>query len=321
MKDLLRPAARLPRCPLLYASLLALAWTGAAQGQTASDTKALSAVPVGGQAVASDTAAQTASIFGLSDLVETLRRLRAARGAGTTPTIEERLSRLELMEGIETATLKIDSVVAEISNERNQLGDLRTSLEARRDKTVGHLTTAALLTGSGVGTIVNATQITTLSSTVQNTGDGLGIGSGIVSTLLSIEAARKQAGPSAPVGETPNMLAPLLGGKAVLNTSYAPEVLTYLQTTPSGEDPGRGTRLDQLKQRWVATGRLQGGTADAKAKQKLDAATVSEDPSVKLSIEDLTNRIAMLGDVQGRVSLIKRDLATLMVEVHPATAK
>ncbi len=45
----------------------------------------------------------------------------------------------------------------------------------------------------------------------------------------------------------------------------------------------------------------------------LAVATVSEDPKVKLSIEDLTNRIAMLGDVQGRVSVIKRDLATLIV--------
>ena len=294
-------------------TLISLAWTAAAPGQGVSAPDALSALPGNGQAVASATAAQTAKIFGLSDLVAKLRMLRAERRAGTAPTLEERMIRLDLFEAIQTATLEIDDVVGEISNERNQLGDLRTALQVRRDKTVGHLTTAALLTGSGVGTIVSATQFSTVGSTTQNVGDGVGVGSGVLSTLLSIQAARKQAGPSAPIGESPNMLAPLLGGTPALNTNYPPPVLTYLQSVPAGEDPQRGTRLEQMKKRWVEASRLNAGTADAKAQQRLTVATISEDPRVKLSIEDLTNRIAMLGDVQGRVSLIKRDLATLMV--------
>ena len=294
-------------------TLISLAWTAAAPGQGVSAPDALSALPGNGQAVASATAAQTAKIFGLSDLVQKLRMLRAERGAGTVPTIEERMIRLDLFEAIQIATLEIDEVVGEISNERNQLGDLRTALQVRRDKTVGHLTTAALLTGSGIGTIVSATQFSTVGSTTQNVGDGVGIGSGVLSTLLSIQAARKQAGPSAPIGESPNMLAPLLGGTPALNTNYPPPVLTYLQSVPAGEDPQRGTRLEQMKKRWIGASRLNAETEDAKTQQKLTAATVSEDPKVKLSIEDLTNRIAMLGDVQGRVSLIKRDLATLMV--------
>ena len=294
-------------------TLIAVAWTASASGQGSSAPDALSALAGNGHAVASATAAQTAKIFGLSDLVEKLRTLRAERGANTAPTIEERMIRLDLFEAIQTATLEIDDVVGEISNERNQLGDLRTALQVRRDKTVGHLTTAALLTGSGVGTIVSATQFSTVGSITQNVGDGIGIGSGVLSTLLSIQAARKQAGPSAPVGESPNMLAPLLGVKPALNTNYPPPVLTYLQSVPAGEDPQRGTRLEQLKKRWVEASRLNAGTADAKAEQKLTVATVSEDPKTKLSIGDLTNRIAMLGDVQGRVSLIKRDLAVLMI--------
>ena len=300
---------------------MTMAWTAAAQGKGSSVPDALSAVPGNGQAVASATAVQTAKIFGLSDLIEKRRTLRAGRGASTVPTTEERLVRLDLLEAIETATLEIDDVVGEISNERNQLGDLRTALQVRRDKTVGHLTTAALLTGSALGTAVTATQFSTLGSTAQNAGDGIGIGSGILSTLFSIQAARKQAGPSAPVGESPNMLAPLLGGKPALNTNYPPPVLTYLQSVPAGEDPQRGTRLEQMKQRWIEAGRLNAGTANAKAQEKLTVATVSEDPKVKLSIEDLTNRMAMLGDVQGRVSLIKRDLAVLMVADSASAAQ
>ena len=36
------------------------------------------------------------------------------------------------------------------------------------------------------------------------------------------------------------------------------------------------------------------------------------DTKVKISIDDLTDRIAMLTDVSGRVSLMKRDLALIM---------
>ena len=271
--------------------------------------------------MASATAAQTAEIFGLSDLIAKLHGLQAERRAGTVPAPEETMTRLDLLEGMETATLEVDDVVGEISNERNQLGDLRTALQIRRDRTVGRLTTAALLTGSALGTVVTATQFSGLGSTAQNTGDGIGIGSGVLSTLFSIEAARKQAGPSTPVGESPNMLAPLLGGNLALNTNYPSPVLAYLKSIPAGKDPQRGTRLEQMKQRWIAASRLNAGTADAKSQKKLTAATVSEDPEVKLSIEDLTNRIAMLGDVQGRVSLIKRDLAMLMINEHEGTDK
>ena len=171
-------------------TLMGFAWTAPARGQGPSSPEALSAMPGNGQAVASATAAQTAKIFGLSDLVEQLRTLRAERGASTAPTTEERMMRLDLLEAIETATLESDDVVGEISNERNQLGDLRTALQVRRDKTVGNFTTAALLTGSALGTAVTATQFSTLGSRVQNTGDGIGIGSGILSTVFSIEAAR-----------------------------------------------------------------------------------------------------------------------------------
>jgi hypothetical protein len=40
--------------------------------------------------------------------------------------------------------------------------------------------------------------------------------------------------------------------------------------------------------------------------------TTSENPKVKVSITDLSDRIAMLNDVSGRAALMKRDLALLM---------
>ena len=107
------------------------------------------------------------------------------------------------------------------------------------------------------------------------------------------------------------MLAPLLGGPSILNTYYPPEVLEYLESVPVGEDPSRGTRLEQLLAEWNTAGRLS-ATDPAKRQKKIATLTTSDDPNVKVSIDDLTDRIAMLGDVRGRVSLMKRDLATFI---------
>jgi hypothetical protein len=46
--------------------------------------------------------------------------------------------------------------------------------------------------------------------------------------------------------------------------------------------------------------------------------TASLDPKQKLRIDDLTNRAMMLADLEGRVSLMKRDLAELMRAVRAA---
>ena len=97
----------------------------------------------------------------------------------------------------------------------------------------------------------------------------------------------------------------------MLNTYYPPEVMRFLESVPPAEDPGRGTRLEQMKAAWATQGRI-GTTGSGKDKAKLAALTSSESKQVKVSIDDLTDRIAMLNDVSARVSLMKRDLATLM---------
>ena len=95
-------------------TLVSFAWAAAAPGQGSSTPDKLSAVTSNGHAVASATAAQTADIFGLANLVDKLQTLRAERGADTAPTMEERMIRLDLLQAIEAASLEVDEVVAEI---------------------------------------------------------------------------------------------------------------------------------------------------------------------------------------------------------------
>ena len=107
------------------------------------------------------------------------------------------------------------------------------------------------------------------------------------------------------------MLAPLFDRPAVLHANYPAAVLKYLESVPPEESAQRGTRLEQLKAEWAAAGRLDSSDA-VKEQKKISVLTASGEKDVKISINELTDRIAMLGDVSGRVSLMKRDLALLL---------
>lgn len=257
-------------------------------------------------------AKQLATMLGLEAKFDQLHALSARGSDGQTASMDQLLIRQELVESVQAAALDVDSVLAELANERGQLTELRFSLQTRRERTVNHLNAAALLTGSGLSAAVSATQFTALGSRTQNVGDALGIASGVASTIFAVLAVRKQSGPSGTVGRTPNMLAQLLGGGAesVLNSSWPRPVLDYLGSTPAGGQT-RGTRLEQLLEQWTTAGRLEAADS-AKRQRKITQLTTSMDSNVKITIEDLTDRIAMLTDVGGRVALMKRDLADLL---------
>ena len=295
------PAALLPL--IIAASQIALAQAPIAPlGSPA-------AVPLDSEVV------QIAKLLKVDPELQKLAALRAQRSVDAAPTIDELTLRQQILESVQLCTLQVDGVVAEIANEQSEISSLRTIPQSRRDRKANRLTTAALLVGSGLGTAASATQFTSLSNTTQNVGDAIAVGSGAGTIVLSILAARAQNGPQGSVENTPNMLAPLLGGHAVLRTYYPPFVLEYLQSVPPGEDPSRGTRLEQLTKEWSDTGRLTLSDS-AHRNGKVAVLTSSGDPNVRVTIGDLTDRLAMLGDVRARVSLIKRDLASLVLFVH-----
>ena len=66
---------------------------------------------------------------------------------------------------------------------------------------------------------------------------------------------------------------------------------------------------------WKEAGRV-GQSGNAKNDQKIARLTSSLHEKTRLSIDDLSDRMAMLGDVTGRVGLMKRDLGELMRSVR-----
>ena len=262
---------------------------------------------------ASENAEQVAKILGLSEVLSNARHMRAQAPCQSAATLEELSMRQDIMETVVSASLQVDGVLAELDNERAHLSELSSILQARRDRAVNLTNVANLVTGTGLGIAVNAMQF---SSSTANIGNGLGVGSGIASTVLSIVGIHLQRGPQRSVGRIPNMLAPLFGRQAALNSYYSQAVLDYLHSVPPGQAVDKGSRLDQLVAEWRQAGRL--GTPGPATDQQITRLTSSLERKPKVSIDYISDRMAMLGDVTGRVALMKRDLADLMLSVTAA---
>jgi len=100
------------------------------------------------------------------------------------------------------------------------------------------------------------------------------------------------------VGRIPNMLAPLFGRQAALNSYYPSAVLEYLRSVPPSGVAADRSRLGQLMSEWKRAGWV-GQPDSAKTRQQITRLTSSMDDKTKLSIDDLSDRMAMLGDVTG----------------------
>lgn len=301
----LRDYQRLKWLPSLCATLL-IAIAAPALAQNAPDAPSTPQI--------SENAEQVAKILGVSQLASDARRMHSQVPCGAAATVEELSARQDISETLLAAAFEVDGVLAELDNERAHLAELSSILQARRDRGVNLTNVANIVTGTGVGIAVNALQF---SNSTANFGNGLGVGSGIASTVLSIVGIRLQRGPQRNVGRIPNMLAPLFARPAVLNSYYPVEVLEYLRSVPPGEASAAGSRFDQLMAEWRQAGRI-GAPGSAKTDQQITRLTSSFEDKTKVSIDDISDRMAMLGDVTGRVALMKRDLAELLRSVRSA---
>ncbi len=298
---------RTTRWPPLFGAVVLIVCIPSALAQNTPDPALLISNPH-----AKENAEQVAKILGISQLVSNARLMHTQTPCESTATVEELAMRQDILETVAATSFEVDGVLAELDNERAHLAELSAALQVRRDRAVNLINVASLITGTGLGIAANAKQF---SSSTANVGNGLGVGSGIGSTVLSIIGIRRQRGPQRSVGRIPNMLAPLFGRQAALHSYYPRAVLEYLHSIPPGEGVESGSRLDQLMAEWRQVGRM-GPSGSATTDQKVTRLTSSLDDKTKLSIDDLSDRIAMLADVTGRVGLMKRDLAELMLSVR-----
>jgi hypothetical protein len=255
-------------------------------------------------------AQEVATELEIMPLLDRLYRLPEKDRCGSSATLEALMLRQEISDRVLTASLEIDGVFAEVDNEIGQLNAVRNDLEDRRDRALKINSIAGIVTGGALGVVSTALQFK--DSTTQ-AGNVIGVMAGAVSTVLSAVGIRQQRGGREAIGSRTNMLAKLFDRPLKEHSDYPAEVWLYLKAKPPTED-GPEDRIDRLKSEWMKSGRIDADTV--KAKKKIDLFTDNSDSPRKMTIDLLSDRAAMLGDVRLRVSFMKRDLSKLLLAVR-----
>lgn len=258
---------------------------------------------------------EIAKEIGVMNLIERLYQLPDRdRGVGGGAMSLEALSlRQQITEMVVSTSLDVDGVIAEIDNENAKLASVRADLEASRDKAQKINNIASIVTGGALGVVGTALQF---KSSTANLGNAIGVGGGAASVVLSVIGLRQQNGGQRTLGRSPNMLAQVLDRKPEFHSDYPEDVWTYLNHVKPVE-PDAGPRKTQLIEEWKQGGRLEKADS-AKAQARIAVMTSSITQQRALTIDQISDRQAMLADVRAQVSLMKRDLSQLMLAIRPA---
>ncbi len=254
-------------------------------------------------------AAEAARLIGVAPLIERLSQM--PREASGTMSLEELSLRQRITEAVVSASLEIDGVLAEIESETDRISNVRAQLEARRDRALAIGNIAGLVAGGFTGVVGTALQF---KDTTQKAGNVIGVAGGALSTTLTYIGLRQQRGGKLSLGIAPNMLARILDRKAEFHSDYPDEIWAYLNQTPPSES-GADSRRQRLIKQWIEAGRLEAGSTP-KGERRTELLTSGASAQPKLTLDLLTDRAAMLGDVRAQVSLLKRDLSKLMLAIR-----
>jgi hypothetical protein len=249
---------------------------------------------------------QTAAIIGVASALDRSEALRSAP-ASTATTLDRLLLREEITEGILAASLDVDAVIASIQREQAQIQAAVDYLSGRRDRQVALATTAATISGGGIGIVGTAMQF---NDRTAYAGDGVSIAAGAASTLLSLLSMRLQRGNSTHIDIAPNMLARAFGRPSETISVWPEDVWQYLNSVPAGGIRGQ-TRLESLIEDWTRQGHIS-SQAGPETDRKIALLTSPFSGNRKLNLNDLTDRSAMLADLRAQVALLKRDLSGLV---------
>jgi hypothetical protein len=240
-----------------------------------------------------------------------LRALSSECNPSSSIIVEELALHQRITEAVFTASLDVDSVVAEIDYERAQILGVRDVLSSARDSKINLLSLANIVASGASGVVTNALQF---SDRTALAGDGIGVGGGAAGVVLSIIGLRIQGG-KASLGIAPNMLAPLFGRTPELRSVYPQDVWAYLNTAPASDPRVHVPWREQLLTEWVQQKRI-GEPGAPESQKKIDLLTSRIAEHRRLPIDVLTDRTLMLVDLQSRVALMNRDLRDLLSAVN-----
>jgi len=214
-----------------------------------------------------------------------------------------------ISEQVMAVSLQVDATIAQIDNEIALANEVRGYLADRRDRTVSRINLFSVIVGGSVGATSSGLQ---LSSSLDKPAAAVGIAAGSFSTGLALYGIHAQAGKSSQFDFSSNMFAEFFDRPTLPNSQYPATVWTFLnEAIPDG--PADLTRRQELMQTWIRVKRID----SLASTEKIDHVTSQPSELLKLSIDDLEDRAAMLQDVRARISYLKRDLGVLLASLPP----
>jgi hypothetical protein len=216
----------------------------------------------------------------------------------------------QIYEHVMTASLQVDATTAAIDNEIARSTEVRGLLADKRDRNVSRANLLSALVGGGLGGTSAGLQ---LSSKQTNATVATGIAGGAISAGLAFYGIRAQRGGGWTLDADSNMLARFFDRPESPASRYPPVVWQFLnEVAPS--DPDHLTRRERLIRTWLELKRLDSLTTPD-GRTKIEHVTSMPEQHLKLTVDDLEDRLAMLRDVRAKLSYLKRDLAVLLASL------
>ncbi len=210
-----------------------------------------------------------------------------------------------IYEQVTSQSLQLDATISRIDNEITHASELRSYLSDRRDEAVNRADLLGIIVGGGAGAAGSSMQFS--SDHIAKIGNALSLGGGVLTVGLGLLGLHAQNGKNIPFDFDSNMLAEFFDRPMQPDSHYSEIIWTFLNQ-PSLNDPTGPTRKQQLLQTWVRVRRIESLNDAA----KIERLTSEPSDLIKLSIDDLEDRVAMLEDVRARISILKRDLGYLL---------
>jgi hypothetical protein len=216
--------------------------------------------------------------------------------------------RQDILGKIMQASFAFDSVLARIQVEIAYTGETRMLLENRERRREWGYAAASFLAGGVFGTAGSAMSLT---SSLSRAGTVVGlVGGGSVLALALVHS--RSSGPKQLVQSPLNMLAQILGVHPNSKSGYPPVVLRLISVT----GPEGGMYVSRLPIVWRQLNRLRAG-AHGKNGSSLKSVTCDADEHMQSTAGELSDREAMLQDLNTSLLALRSRLGELLDQVQP----
>ncbi|MBS1952645.1 MAG: hypothetical protein JST89_00520 [Cyanobacteria bacterium SZAS-4] len=241
----------------------------------------------------------------LSEQLEIYPMLQELYQAKNTSEQRKSLLRQKIQETILESYFDAESVKAEADREELRLSLVRESLISRRDRNVEINNAGNFILSGTLNTVGAALGFPKSANPFSgNLNQLLG---GVVSTGMSMYALKQNAGGKTAGKGAPTILAELFGRPTDFRTTYPESVWRFLHG--KSLDVPEKTRLQLLEEGWISRHYLE-PHGSALEKTKIDA--VCGKPGIRMSINDISDQISMISEIEGVTELMDHHLRDLL---------